>query len=330
MKRRIGVTGCIGFIGFTLSWKLLELGYEVIGIDNRDELVYPPELKDQRLKVLKKFSDFNFIQGDLNDPKALKKFLKSKPDIIIHLAARAGVRQSIKFPELYYQSNVNATLNLLNGMLEYNIEKIVMAGTSSVYAGFPPPFREDMPADKPLSPYAASKRAAELLLHSYTYLYGFKSAVLRYFTVYGPYGRPDMLIYRLIYNQLSGKTTTIFGDGSQSRSFTYVDDAANGTIKAIHWLDTQQNGTYEIINIGNPEAFSLKELFSMLEGKEGLPLKLTFTDFIPADIKATTADITKAQTLLGWEPTTSLKEGINKTWEWFKTNWEWIQKIPIP
>ena len=330
MKRRIGVTGCIGFIGFTLSWKLLELGYEVIGIDNRDELVYPPELKDQRLKVLKKFSDFHFIKGDLNDSKALKKFLKSKPDTIIHLAARAGVRQSIKFPELYYQSNVNATLNLLNGMLEYNIEKIVMAGTSSVYAGFPPPFREDMPADKPLSPYAASKRAAELLLHSYTYLYGFKSAVLRYFTVYGPYGRPDMLIYRLIYNQLSGKTTTIFGDGSQSRSFTYVDDAANGTIKAIHWLDTQQNGTYEIINIGNPEAFSLKELFSMLEGKEGLPLKLTFTDFIPADIKATTADITKARTLLGWEPTTSLKEGINKTWEWFKTNWEWIQKIPIP
>lgn len=327
---RIGVTGCVGFIGFTVARMLAESGYEVIGIDNKDGLVYPVELKERRLEVLKQFSNFTFIEGDLNDSKSLQKFISYKPEVIVHLAARAGVRHSINFPELYYHSNVSATLNLLNEMVNSGITNIIMAGTSSVYAGFIPPFKEEMSADRPLSPYAASKRAAELLLHSYTYLYGLKGLILRYFTVYGPFGRPDMLIYRLIYNQFKGHITTIFGDGTQSRSFTYVDDAAIGTLRAIEWLSNQPNGTYEIINIGNPESFSLKELFSLLDGKDGLPLKLTYTNFIPADIKATTADISKARDILSWEPIISLPEGIYKTWEWFKTNWGWIRNIPLP
>ncbi len=327
---KIGITGCVGFIGFTLARMLVERGYEVVGIDNKDGLVYPVQLKERRLEVLKQFSNFTFIEGDLNDPKSLQEVISHKPEVIVHLAARAGVRHSIKFPELYYHSNVNATLNLLNEMVNYGITNVIMAGTSSVYAGFPPPFKEDMSADRPLSPYAASKRAAELLLHSYTYLYGLKGLILRYFTVYGPFGRPDMLIYRLIYNQFQGQVTTIFGDGTQSRSFTYVDDAAMGTLRAIEWLAEQPEGTYDIINIGNPESFTLKELFSLLDNKDGLPLKLTYTNFIPADIKATTADISKAKRILGWQPTTSLPEGIDKTWEWFKTNWEWIRNIPLP
>ncbi|MEM5861157.1 MAG: GDP-mannose 4,6-dehydratase, partial [Candidatus Aenigmatarchaeota archaeon] len=237
--------------------------------------------------------------------------------------ARAGVRYSIENPEVYFTTNVIGSLNLLELMKDYGVKKYVLASTSSLYAGQKMPFKEDLPVNNPISPYAASKKAAEIMAYTYHYLYGIDVAILRYFTVYGPAGRPDMSIFRLIYWALKDEVAEIFGDGTQSRDFTYVDDIAEGTVKALKPLG------FEIINLGNNNPHTLNEVIGLIEKYIGKNIKKKYKEFNKADLKATWADISKAKDLLNWKPCTNLEVGIKMTVEWMVRNSGWIKKIII-
>ncbi|MCX8075875.1 MAG: GDP-mannose 4,6-dehydratase [Aquificaceae bacterium] len=317
------VTGCAGFIGWKVSEKLLQQGHTVIGVDNINPY-YDVRVKEYRLSGLKKYDGFVFYQLDIEDFPSLREvFQKHTFDCVINEAARAGVRYSIENPYVYFTTNVMGTLNLLELCKENNVPKFVLASTSSLYAGQKMPFKEGLPVNTPISPYASSKKSAEVLSYTYHYLYGIDVSVVRYFTVYGPAGRPDMSVFRFIKWALEGKPLEVFGDGSQSRDFTYVDDIATGTILATKPLG------YEIINLGNNQPHSLKELVGLIEKYTGKGTRLSLKDFHKADMKATWADISKAQSLLGWEPTVSFEEGIRRTVEWTLENWEWVKEVRI-
>jgi nucleoside-diphosphate-sugar epimerase len=324
MSSKILLTGAAGFIGFYTAKKLLEEGYTVIGVDNLNDY-YSPSLKLWRIEQLKKYPNFKFHKLDIEDLPALNLLFEiySPFGAIVNLAARAGVRYSIENPFVYMTTNAIGTLNLLELAKEYGIKKFVLASTSSLYAGQPMPFKEDLPVNTPISPYASSKKSAEILCYTYHYLYGIDISILRYFTVYGPAGRPDMSIFRFIYWLMKGQPIEIYGDGSQKRDFTYVEDIAEGTVKALKPLN------YEIINLGGNHPYSLREVIEILEELTGKKAKIIYKPFHKADLKATYADITKAQNLLSWHPKTSLKEGLKKTVQWFKENWHWIKDIEI-
>ena len=268
--RKILVTGTAGFIGWKTSEKLLEKGFEVVGVDNMNDY-YDVRLKEWRLNQLLPHKNFKFYKIDIEDKNALKELFKSnKFDAIINLAARAGVRCSIENPYIYYTTNVMGTLNLLELAKDFDVPKFVLASTSSLYAGQPMPFKEDLPVNQPISPYAASKKAAEVLCYTYHYLYGIDVTVLRYFTVYGPAGRPDMSIFRFIKWIMEDKSVQIYGDGTQSRDFTYVDDIAEGTIKALKPLG------YEIINLGGGnKPTSLNTILDIINRE----LNISYSDF---------------------------------------------------
>lgn len=306
---KVLVTGCAGFIASKVSQQLLDEGVEVVGIDNMNDY-YDVKLKNFRLKALSQNKKFHFIQGDVEDLNCLKTiFTKHKLDSIYHLAARAGVRYSMEHPEVYLSTNVLGTLNLLNLMKDFNVKKITMASTSSIYAGQKMPFLESLAVNEPISPYAATKKAAELMCYSYHHLYGLDVSVVRYFTVYGPGGRPDMSIFRFIRWIDEGKEIELFGDGSQSRDFTYVDDIAKGTIAAGKTILG-----YEIINLGGGQnPISLMSVIGSLEKILGKKAKIKNFEFHKADLMETWADISKAKRLLNWEPTISLQEGIERT-----------------
>ena len=248
------------------------------------------------------------------DRSILKKLYKSNElVIIIILSARAGFRYSIENPFIYYTTNVMGTLNQLELVTDFDVPKFVLASTSSLYAGQPVPFKEDLPVNQPISPYAASKKAAEVLCYTYHYLYGIDVTVLRYFTVYGPAGRPDMSIFRFIKWIMEDKPFQIYGDGTQSRDFTYVDDIAEGTIKALKPLG------YEIINLGggrNP--VSLNKVIELIEQFTGKKSKKVYSDFVKSDLKSSWADIEKAAKLLQWRPRVKFEEGLHHTVEWFR------------
>ncbi|MEO0156226.1 MAG: NAD-dependent epimerase/dehydratase family protein, partial [candidate division WOR-3 bacterium] len=244
-------------------------------------------------------------------------------DAVINLAARAGVRYSMKNPAVYMTTNALGTLNLLELMKEHNIKKMILASTSSLYAGQKMPFKEDLPVNTPISPYAASKKAAESIAYSYHYLYDMDIIILRYFTVYGPAGRPDMSVFRFIKWIDEGKELILYGDGTQSRDFTYVDDIADGTIRALN-----VNG-FEIINLGNSTPHSLNELIVLIEKTIGKKARVIKRPFASADLKATWADIKKARLLMGWKPMVSLEQGIEKTIEWYEKNRGWLKNIEI-
>lgn len=317
------ITGCAGFIGWKVSQKLLERGYKVVGIDNLNDY-YDVRLKDYRLKDLLTYSNFKFYKVDIEDLLALREiFRENSFDCVINEAARAGVRYSIENPHVYLTTNVIGTLNLLELCKEYGIRKFVLASTSSLYAGQEMPFREDLPVNTPISPYASSKKSAEVLCYTYHYLYGIDVSVLRYFTVYGPAGRPDMSPFRFIKWIMEGKPLEVFGDGSQRRDFTYIDDIAEGTILAIKPLG------YEIINLGNNRPYSLLEMVGLIEKYTGKRARLELKEFHRADMKETWADISKAKELLGWEPKVSLEEGIKRTVEWTIENWDWIKDLRV-
>ncbi|MFN3264366.1 MAG: SDR family NAD(P)-dependent oxidoreductase, partial [Aquificaceae bacterium] len=312
------VTGCAGFIGWKVSEKLLQKGFKVVGVDNMNDY-YDTRLKEYRLGLLKEYENFTFYHMDIEDRHSLEEaFKRHSFDCVINEAARAGVRYSIENPQVYFTTNVLGTLNLLELCRERGIKKFVLASTSSLYAGQPMPFREDLPVNTPISPYAASKKSAEVLCYTYHYLYGIDVSVVRYFTVYGPAGRPDMSIFRFIKWVLEGKTLEVFGDGSQSRDFTYIDDIAEGTILATKPLG------YEIINLGNNNPHTLLEVIGLIEKYTGKKAQLELKDFHKADMKATWADIQKAESLLGWKPQVSLEEGIKRTVEWTLKNWGWV------
>ncbi len=322
--KNILLTGAAGLIGWRTGELLLQRGYNVIGIDNMNDY-YDVRLKEWRLNQLKRFDNFKFYELDIENLGALEVlFEDNHVDVVLNLAARAGVRYSIVNPHVYLSTNAQGTLNLLEVMKKHNVKKMVLASTSSLYAGQPMPFKEDLPVNTPISPYAASKKAAEVMAYTYHYLYGIDVTIVRYFTVYGPAGRPDMSIFRFIKWVDEGTPIELYGDGTQSRDFTYVDDIAEGNIKAL------KNVGYEIINLGggrNP--ISLNYIISKIEEFLGKKAKITYKPFHKADLKETWADITKAELILGWKPKVSFDEGIKKTIEWYIKNRDWLRDIKL-
>jgi nucleoside-diphosphate-sugar epimerase len=323
--RSVLLTGAAGFIGYRTAKLLLEKGYKVIGVDNLNNY-YDPKLKEYRLNLLKENRNFKFYRLDIENFEALKVvFEENSFEGVINLAARAGVRYSIENPFVYETTNSLGTLNLLELMKEFGLKKFVLASTSSLYAGQPMPFKEDLPVNTPISPYAASKKAAEVMSYTYHYLYGFDVTVVRYFTVYGPAGRPDMSIFRFIKWIDEGRPVEVYGDGTQSRDFTYVDDIAEGTIRAY---ETETG--YQIINLGGNRPHQLKEVIRLIEEYLGKKAEIIYKPFHKADLKATWADITKAREILGWEPKVPLEEGLRRTVEWHKENRDFLREITLP
>ena len=321
---KILITGCAGLIGWKVSEKLLQKGYEIVGIDNLNDY-YDPRLKEYRLKQLRRYENFKFHKVDIENFEALRIiFDENKFDAVINEAARAGVRYSIENPFVYFSTNVQGTLNLLELMKEYGVKNFILASTSSLYAGQPMPFKETLPVNNPISPYAASKKSAEVLSYTYHHLYGINVTILRYFTVYGPAGRPDMAVFNFIYKTLKGIPIELYGDGTQKRDFTYVDDVAEATVRAL-----ELKKGYEIINVGNNKPRAIKELIELIEKYTGKEVKINYKEFHKADLKETWADIQKAKKLLKWEPKTSLEEGVKKTVEWFKKNWDWVKDLKV-
>ena len=322
------VTGCAGFIGLQVCRILLEDGQPVEGLDDLND-AYDIRLKNWRLSQLKSYSKFRFRKLDISDYPTLRSVFASNEKrglppfaSVVNLGARAGVQQSVANPWSYYQANTIGTMNLLEASREFKVKKFLLASTSSVYgADTARPFKEDSDTNRPLSPYAASKKAAETLLYSYHHLYGLDASVLRYFTVYGPAGRPDMSIFKFVRAVAEGQTITIFGDGRQERDFTYVDDVGRGTVAAIKPLG------YEVINLGADRPVVLAEVISMIENCLKRRALITYAPSHPADIRATWADISQARNLLGWRPQVSIEEGIKRTVHWYVENRAWVKDI---
>jgi nucleoside-diphosphate-sugar epimerase len=318
------VTGAAGFIGAKTAEFLIKQGKEVIAVDNLNNY-YDVKIKNHRLNTLKKHKKFTFYKADIENISALDKiFKKHKITHIINLAARAGVRYSMENPFVYVTTNTTGTLNLLEQARRHKIKKFVLASTSSLYAGQKMPFNENLPVNTPISPYAASKKGAEVMCYSYHYLYGIDVSVVRYFTVYGPAGRPDMSIIRFIKWIDEGTPIELFGDGTQSRDFTYVDDIAKGTIKAAF----TKTG-FEIINLGGNKPYKLMYAINLIEKYLGKKVKIKRLPFHKADITATWANISKAKKLLNWAPEIGLDEGIKKTVDWYKENYSWFKNVKL-
>jgi len=321
--RKILVTGSAGFIGARVSEMLLEEDYQVIGVDNLNDY-YDVNLKFWRLDNLKKYDNFKFYKFDIENYEELKSvFQLNCPEAVINLAARTGVRRSLENPSVYLATNSSGNLNLLELCREYEVQKFVLASTSSLYAGQKMPFQENLPVNTPISPYAASKKSAEMMAYTYHFLYGLDITILRYFTVYGPAGRPDMAVFRFIKWMVEGLPLVIFGDGQQERDFTYIDDIARGTISAL------KSSGYEIINLGNNNPYKLSEVIELMEKYAEKEAQFKYKKLHKADMKVTWADIKKAKKYLNWQPQFSLEEGIKRTVKWTKNNWEWICKIKI-
>jgi len=319
------VTGCSGFIGSKVVEHLLADGHSVVGIDNLND-AYDGRLKQWRLARLECRSDFEFHRIDVSDLKALRGLLERSDHSpwsgIINLAARAGVRHSVRDPWVHFETNVIGTLNLLEMCREFDAKKFVLASTSSVYGeDTPRPFKEDSTTSRPLSPYASSKKAAETLVYTYHHLYGLDATVLRYFTVYGPAGRPDMVVFRFIRAIVDGKPITVYGDGTQERDYTNVEDVADATIAALRPLG------FEIINIGSDRPVTLRQLISTIEAIVDKKAVIEYAPRHSADVLATWASIECAERLLEWHPVTSLEDGIKDAVEWYEENKEWAGSI---
>jgi nucleoside-diphosphate-sugar epimerase len=322
--KKVLVTGAAGFIASKVCTQLCEQGIEVVGIDNVNDY-YDVKLKHHRLNNLEKFKNFTFYKIDIEDRVELAKlFNEYQFDVVFNLAARAGVRYSMENPHIYMTTNAMGSLNLLEEMRKHDVKKFILASTSSLYAGQKMPFSEELAVNTPISPYAASKKAAEVMAYSYHYLYGIDVSIVRYFTVYGPAGRPDMSIFRFIKWIDEGKKLELFGDGGQSRDFTYVDDIAAGTI-----LASKRVG-FEVINLGGGEKpTDLNTIIKGIENRLGKNAVIEGLDFHKADIKETSADISKAKRLLGWQPKIKLEEGLDRTVAWHNQNKDWLGDVKL-
>lgn len=317
------VTGAAGFIASKVCEFLLRDGHAVIGIDNFDP-VYDLRLKDWRLDRLLDFPNFSFHKKDICDLRTLKDIFASSPKVdgVINLAAKAGVRDSVLDPWAYYNTNLTGTLNLLEICKQHAIPKFILASTSSIYGDDAPyPTPETADSSHPLQPYAASKKAAETLAYSYHYLSGIDVTVVRYFTVYGPAGRPGMSMFRFTKWIAEGEPVTIFGDGNQTRGFTYVDDIARGTIQALKPLG------YEIINLGGHQTISINDLVGMIEARLGKKAVVKYQPAHPADMNASWADVNKAKQVLNWQPQVSLEEGIPHIIDWYMQEHTWASQV---
>jgi len=323
MSKTYLLTGAAGFIGSKAAELLLKAGHKVVGVDNLNDY-YDPRLKSYRLKALKTFPRFIFKKADIENISALKSIFKAhRFNAILNLAARAGVRYSMSHPHVYCTTNVIGTLNLLELAKNYKVPKFLLASTSSLYAGQKMPFKETLAVNTPISPYAASKKGAEALCYSYHHLYGIDVSIVRYFTVYGPAGRPDMSIFIFAKKIDEGRPMEVFGDGTQSRDFTYVDDIAVGTIKAIKRVG------FKVINLGGDDPYELNHMIGLIEKNLGKKAKIVHKPFHIADIKATWADISEAKKTLGWTPKVNLDEGIKRTVQWHDANRSWLKKVII-
>ena len=319
------VTGVAGFIANRVAEDLLAQGHTVVGVDNLND-AYDVRLKEWRLTRLVDLPGFEFHRLDITDRERLQAVWnanRARPfDAVINLAARAGVRPSVENPWIYFETNLTGTLNLLDLCRSFGVGKFVLASTSSLYGTHNArPFREDSNTDAPLSPYAASKKAAEVLSCTYHHLYGLDVTVLRYFTVYGPAGRPDMAPLRFVQWIHEGRPVVVYGDGQQSRDFTYVEDIARGTVAAL------QPVGYEVINLGSDQPVVLMDVIHLVERLVGKSAHLEFRPRHLADMPATWADIGKAERLLGWRPQVGLEEGMRRLVDWYRTNREWAQDV---
>lgn len=316
------VTGVAGFIGARVAGLLLAEGHRVHGLDNLND-AYDPRLKDWRLARLQGRAGFEFHRTDISDRQALGQVWASDGyDAVINLAARAGVRASVRDPWVYAQTNAVGTLNLLDLCRERGVGKFVQASTSSLYGAHNPrPFHEGADISRPLSPYAASKGAAEMLCHTYHYLHGLDVSILRYFTVYGPAGRPEMSIFRFVQWISEGRPVTLYGDGLQERDFTYIDDIAWGTIAALRPLG------FEVINLGSDHPVVINEVIRLLESLTGKAGKVDQRPEAPGDVRATWADIGKAKTLLEWSPTVDLETGLKTCVDWYQAERSWAKDV---
>ncbi|MBC8262998.1 MAG: GDP-mannose 4,6-dehydratase [Anaerolineales bacterium] len=317
------VTGVAGFIGWRVCEFLLADGHTAVGVDNLNN-AYDVRLKHWRLAQFEGQPGFEFHHLDITDRSALARstFNVQRFDAVINLAARAGVRQSVENPWVYFETNVTGTLNLLELCREFGVKKFVLASTSSLYgANNPRPFREDANTDGPLSPYAASKKAAEALCYTYHYLYDIDVTVLRYFTVYGPAGRPDMSMFRFVQWISEGQPVIVYGDGTQERDFTYVDDIARGTVAALKPMG------YGVINLGSDEPIVLNDAIRLVEELVGKKAAIEYRPRHPADVLATWADISKAKELLNWRPQVSFEQGVAGLVAWYQENREWARDV---
>jgi UDP-glucuronate 4-epimerase len=308
------VTGAAGFIGSHTCEELLKRGEKVIGIDNINNY-YEQKQKKENLKILKKYSSFTFYKKDITNLNSIKRiFEKHKPKKIIHLAARAGVRPSIKDPLLYEKVNVKGTINLLELAKDFKLENFVFASSSSVYGNQKKiPFSETDDVDNPISPYAATKKTGELICYTYHHLYKLNTTCLRFFTVYGPRGRPDMAPFLFTKWILEGKPIKRFGDGKQKRDFTFIKDIVAGVIAA-----NDKPLGYEIINLGNNKPIELNKFILVIENITGKKANIKQLPKQPGDVDLTYADVKKANKLLGYKPSINIEEGMKEFIEWYK------------
>jgi UDP-glucuronate 4-epimerase len=310
---KILITGGAGFIGSNIAKKLMDRGDQVVLLDNFNDY-YDPKLKEDRIKIFLKGYKPKLYRGDIRDAKLVEKIFKTeKIDKVIHLAAMAGVRNSLRDPKLYFDVNVMGSLNLLEAAVKYKIKNFVFASSSSVYGNNKKlPFSESDGVDTPISPYAASKKTDELIAHVYHHIHGLNVTALRFFTVYGPWGRPDMALFLFTDAISKGQPINVFNRGKMSRNFTYVDDIATGTITV---LDKAKG--YGVMNIGGDKEETLMRYIEVLEESLVKKAKKKLLPMQPGDVPKTVADIRKLRRL-GWKPTTRIEKGIKNFVEWYK------------
>jgi UDP-glucuronate 4-epimerase len=318
------ITGAAGFIGARTATMLIEQGHTVVGIDNIND-AYDPRIKDYRLKKLQAQQGFKFHQADISEKSSIDLFKDEKIDGVINLAARAGVRFSVQNPWAFLESNTTGTLNMLEVCRQFGCKKFILASTSSIYGENPIyPTPETASSSEPIQPYAASKKGAEAMAYSYHHLYDIDVTVLRFFTVYGPAGRPDLAIFRFVKWIIEGEPIRINGDGNQSRGFTYVDDIARGTIAALKPVG------YEVINLGGHEVVTINELVEIVEELTGKTANVQYGPPNLADVSMNHADVTKAKSMLGWNPQVDLRDGIKNLIDWYYAERDWAKDILTP
>jgi len=318
------VTGAAGFIGARTSELLIQDGHSVIGVDNINE-AYDLRMKEYRLKRLMAMDGFTFYKLDISDKSIIDQFKNEKLDGVINLAAWAGVRVSVINPWIYVESNMTGTLNMLELCRRTGTKKFIVASTSSIYGEDPPyPTPESASSSEPLQPYAASKKGAEAMAHAYHHLYDIDVTVVRFFTVYGPAGRPDLSIFRFVQWISEGRPVRVYGDGEQSRGFTYIDDIARGVILALKPVG------YEVVNLGGHEVITINNLVKLIEDIVGKKADVHYGPPNLADMRSNWADVSKAGQLLGWKPQFDMRAGIEKLVEWYNAEREWAKDVLTP
>lgn len=318
------ITGAAGFIGARTSEMLINDGHTVVGIDNLNN-AYDLRMKEYRLKRLQALSGFDFHKLDISDKTIIEHFKGEKFEGVVNLAAWAGVRASVKNPWIYVDSNMTGTLNMLELCRHSGLGKFIVASTSSIYGENPPyPTPESASSNEPLQPYAASKKGAEAMTHAYHHLYDIDATIVRFFTVYGPAGRPDLSIFRFVQWISEGRPVRVNGDGEQSRGFTYIDDIARGVISALKPVG------YEIINLGGHEVITINNLVKLVEDVVGKKAVIQYGPPDLADMRSNWADVSKARALLGWEPQYTMRAGIEKLVEWYNTERDWAKDVLTP